>query len=78
MAKIIGYQLSPVTNEAAGFATACIMEDMVTGKMISSSGGGAYAISKETFDLLTSDQEVRALIRSKLSGHLTHVEMGKL
>jgi len=39
---------------------------MVTGKMLSSSGGGSYAISPEVFDILQNDEEVRALIKRKV------------
>lgn len=65
MAKAIGYQLSAI-QPAGGFGTACILDCMVTGKIISSSGGGCNAISPEVFDLLRGDEEVRALIKRKV------------
>ena len=67
--KLIGYSLHPISKKAAGgFATACLLTDMVTGKTLSTSGGGAYAISPEVFELLDRDEDVRALILSKLAG----------
>ena len=68
MAKTLGYTLSRITDEAVdGFMTAALLQDMVTGEVISSMGGGGLALSKATVQLLQNDQEVRDLIKSKLS-----------
>lgn len=65
----IGYSLERITSgNAGGFATSALLRDFITDEMISTNGGGGYAISKRTFDLLTTDEEIRSLIRSKLRG----------
>ena len=66
MGKKIGYMLSSIRLTDGGLATAALMNCMVTGKMLSSSGGGSYAISPEVFDILQNDEEVRALIKRKV------------
>lgn len=69
----IGYTLNPIRNSSdGGMVTAAIMTCMVTGKMLSSSGGGAYAICPEVFELLDHDEDVREMIKRKVS------EMGNL
>lgn len=61
------YRLEPIHPQTGmGFATACVMDCMVTGKMLSGSGGGGHYISPEVYDLLLRDKEVQALIRQKL------------
>lgn len=66
MAKKIGYTLNPIRPSDGGFMTAALMTCMVTGKMLSSSGGGTYAIAPEVFDLLRDDAEVQELIKRKI------------
>lgn len=66
MAKVVGYTLNEIQPPSGGFVTACILDCMVTGKMLSSSGGGCDAISPEVFEVLREDPEVQALIKRKI------------
>ena len=66
MRKIIGYKLSPV-EPSSGFGTAALLTCSVTGKMLSSSGGGSLAISPEVKQAITEDEEVQELIRRKIA-----------
>lgn len=66
MRKIIGYKLSPV-EPSSGFATAALLTCAVTGKTLSSSGGGGLAISPEVKTVITEDPEVQELIRQKIA-----------
>lgn len=63
----IGYHLTPVSASEGGISTACMMECMVTGAILSGSGGGGYFISPEVFDMLTCDVEVQNFIRQKIA-----------
>jgi hypothetical protein len=63
------YRIDPIWPRSSanmGFATAAVMDCMVSGKMLSGSGGGGDYISPEVYELLYRDKEVRALIRQKL------------
>jgi hypothetical protein len=54
--KPIGYQLVPVYPAEPGtIQTAALMECMVTGKMLDSSGGGMRVISPEVYAFLNSE-----------------------
>jgi len=66
MEKPIAYQVSPVARAEGGMGTACMMECMVTGAILSGSGGGGYFISPEVFELLTRDAKVQTFIRKTL------------
>lgn len=68
MAKTLGYTLSRITDDpTGGFITAALLQDMITGEVISSMGGGSLALSKATVKVLQEDQEVRELIKRKLA-----------
>lgn len=64
MAKV--YSIQPVQTSAGGFGTACMMYDMITGKTLSSQGGGGNYISAETMAVLRDDVEVQELIKRKV------------
>lgn len=66
MEKPIAYQLSPVDKTEGSMGTACMMECVVTGAILSGSGGGGYFISPEVFELLTRDVKVQTFIRESL------------
>jgi len=67
MDKPYAYRLEAIHPRTdGGFATACVMSCMVSGKMLSGSGGGGSYISPEVYEILLRDKEVQALIRQKL------------
>lgn len=54
--RIIGYAIQPVYEAEPGtMQTAALMECMVTGKMLDSSGGGMRVISPEVYAFLNSE-----------------------
>jgi hypothetical protein len=58
--ELLYYRLTPIFKQApGGFATAAIQECMATGKVLSGSGGGGLALSKDI---------VRALDRTRNNG----------
>jgi hypothetical protein len=64
--KTIAYRLERVKPSKGGIATACVMDCMVTGKMLSGSGGGSEYLAPEVVDILRYDKEVQALIQQKI------------
>lgn len=71
MRKIIGYRLEAIQPNG-GFGTAAMLDCMVTGKNLSGSGGGSYAVSPEVFAVLKSDPEVQELIKRKVEALDAH------
>jgi len=60
----IGYRISAVYPSSGGLATAAVMSSMISGEVISGSGGGGEFLTPKEFDALRSDPTTRTAIRA--------------
>lgn len=67
--KTLGYKLVPIKEERSGMVmTAALNTCFITGKVITSMGGGCGAsMVPEAYRVLVDDEEVQALIRQKIA-----------
>jgi len=65
--KIIGYSLSPIVPAMGQMMTAAVRTCFVSGRVISSMGGGSAALHPDVVDILQNDEEVRELIQRKMA-----------
>lgn len=62
---LIGYKLEPIYENAGGFATAAMLTSMISGEVISSSGGGSFCITPQEFKVLKENQGIKNLIKAE-------------
>lgn len=64
--KIIAYRLEPIyLATMPSMATACIMSSMISGTVISNSGGGGNYITPDEFEVLKTNNGIRNLIKDE-------------
>lgn len=63
----IGYRISPVYKSSGGIGTAAMMTSMISGKIISNTGGGGDFLTPEEFKAIKTNGQIKDMIREEAS-----------